>query len=211
MEFRFDTLFEKAQRLANKYVGDVSINLPFITVSIRPDDIEKRVARELMVRLPDKRVLNSKECCDGCIDRSLASIQEIRSILVEKQVELSHLHDGGLYLLIEYMAEGIRQFITVTERQQARPVIEAYGNMRPQDAREYYFAALQHLRGHVHSCLSQVAKVAGMETPKVEAYLRSDSEWDQKAYIAPSITTDAGAKSPTSCSSGRSVFRQGTP
>ncbi|TJY55565.1 hypothetical protein E4T66_20870 [Sinimarinibacterium sp. CAU 1509] len=188
MKFRFDALFEKAQRLARKYGGDVSINLPFITVSVKPDDIEKKVARELMVRLPDKRVLNSKECCDSCIDRSLASIQEIRKILVEKQVELSHLHNGGLYLLIEYMAEGIRQFLTDTEHQEARALVEAHGTMRPPDDREQYFSALQQLRFHIHSCLLQVAKIAGMETPKVETYLHSSEEWNEISYIAPTTS-----------------------
>ena len=97
MKFRFDELFQKAQRLAKKHGGTVTLRLPFISVAVNPDDVEKKVARELMVRLPDRRVLSSKECCDNCIDNSLASIQEIRKVLVDKQVELSHLHEGGLY------------------------------------------------------------------------------------------------------------------
>lgn len=185
MKFRFDELFDKAQRLAKKYGGDVSINLPFVSFTVSPNDIEKRVAREIMIRLPDKRTLSSKECCDECIDSSLASLQEIRSILVDKQVELSHLHDGTLYLVIEYMAEGIRQFITETERQESRMALEARNNVRAPDVREKYFGALQHLRFHMHSCLSQVSKLAGMETPKVEAYLRSALDWEQEIYLPP--------------------------
>jgi hypothetical protein len=122
MKFHFDELFQKAQRLAKKHGGTVTLRLPFISLAVNPDDVEKKVARELMVRLLDRRVLSSKECCDNCIDNSLASIQEIRKVLVDKQVELS---------------------------------------------------------------LIQVAKVAEMQTPKVEAYLRSNEEWHQVAYVQP--------------------------
>jgi hypothetical protein len=52
-----------------------------------------------MIRLPDKRVLDSKECCDDCIKKSLESIQAIRAILIDKQFNLSHVHDGSVYLL----------------------------------------------------------------------------------------------------------------
>jgi len=114
-----------------------------------------------------------------------SSIQEIRGLLVDKQVELSHLHDGSLYLLIEYMAEGIRQFLTFTETGDSAIPLESQAHMRAPDVRERYFGALQVLRVHIHSCLTQVARIAEMETPKVEAYLRSKEEWHRFAYIRP--------------------------
>jgi hypothetical protein len=159
--------------------------LPFISLTVTPDDVEKEVARELMVRLPDRRVLSSKECCDTCIDISLTSIQEIRGILVDKQVELAHLYDGSLYLLVEYMLEGIRQFLTFTETRDSVIVLESRSDMRPPDVRERYFGALEVLRFHIHSCLTQVAKIAEINTPKVEAYLHSNEEWHRVAYIRP--------------------------
>jgi hypothetical protein len=185
MKLGFDQLFRKAQRLAKKHGGEITLNLPFISLSVTPDDVEKKVARELVVRLPDRRVLSSKECCDTCIDYSLASIQEIRGLLVDKQVELSHLHDGSLYLLIEYMAEGIRQFLTFTETEDSAIPLESQAHVRAPDVRERYFGALEVLRFHIHSCLTQVASIAEMETPKVEAYLRSKEEWHRVAYIRP--------------------------
>lgn len=42
-------------------------------------------------------------------------MQEIRDVLVDSQVKLSEYHDGGLYLIIELIAEGVRQFITYEE------------------------------------------------------------------------------------------------
>jgi len=147
------------------------------------EDIERKVARELMIRLPDKRVLDSKECCDDCIEKSLASIQTIRAILIDKQVELVQVHDGSLYLLIEFMAEGVRQFLTITEPLSTPPSPQrAARRFKP---REEYFAALEQLRFHLHSCLQQVAKIAEMETPKVAAFLRSQQEWEEAQYLRP--------------------------
>ena len=104
--FKFDltSLWARARR----QVGSVTVSLPFISIAVSPNDLERKVARELVVRLKDRRVLSAWECCDDCIDRALASLQEIRKLLVEKQVELSDVLDGPLYLLIDAMALGIR-------------------------------------------------------------------------------------------------------
>jgi hypothetical protein len=61
-------------------------------------------------------------------------------VVVGKQVELSHVHDGSLFLLIDLMAEGIRQFLTSTE---SLPTSSKPGRaLRRLDSREKYFAAL---------------------------------------------------------------------
>ena len=186
MKFRFDELRMKAERLARKCNGSVTINLPFVSFAVSPDDTEKRVAREILIRLPDKRVLSSKECCDDCITKSLASIQEIRAVLVDKQVDLSHFNDGALYLLIEYMAEAVRQFLTFSERLQSIGEFEREVDFRrPYVQREMYFEALEKLRFHIHSCLKQVAVIADMSSPKVDAFLHSNEEWYMPAYEQP--------------------------
>ena len=112
--FKFDLrqLLTRARQEMNDRVSGVSIKIPFMTFSVRPEATEKRVAKEIVIRLADRRVLNSFECCDDCINNALVSLQEIRSILVDKQVELSNLTKSPLYLLIELMLEGIRQFFT---------------------------------------------------------------------------------------------------
>ena len=98
-KFDFKAQLKNARRKLNSRVGSVSINLPFLSFSLNPDDNEKRVAREIVIRLSDRRVLNAFECCDNCINHALSSLQEIRRILVDKQVELtgepeSPLHAG---------------------------------------------------------------------------------------------------------------------
>ena len=188
MEFSFDALLAKASRLAKKHGGEVTVNLPFLSFSVAPDDIERRAAREILIRLSDKRVLSSKECCDNCIDHSLASLQEIRSVLVEKQVELSALNDGSVFLLTEYVAEGIRQFLTAMEHHESAVVLPAGSSSRETFVRESYFQALELLRFHIHSCLLQLSKIAEVEMPRVAAYLRSEAEWHQVAYTPPVIS-----------------------
>ena len=169
-------------------------------------DIEKKVARELLVRLPDKRVLSSKECCDNCIDISLASLQDIRSILVEAQVRLTDYHDGGLYLLIELMAEGVRQFITFEERIRVEPSLKEEAQFsdfyRPRDVQHEYFEVLEKLRFHIHSCLTQIATIADMETPKIESYLKANEEWLLSLYHEPQqlVGTQGVTSGSTGCS-----------
>lgn len=188
MEFKFDILIllKKEKTEAQKHVDGVTIRLPFLSFSVKPSDIEKSIARELLIRLTDKRVLSSKECCDDCIDYSLASLQEIRKVLVESQIKLSSYHSDALYLLIEIMAEGVRQFITFEESIKIDTLLRndsiVKSLYRPQDIRQKYFSALEKLRFHIHSCLSQIALLADMETPKLESYLRSQDEWDFKIY-----------------------------
>lgn len=191
MPFQFDIskTVKNARKFINKHVDGVEIQIPFLSFSIKPTDIEKKVARELLIRLPDKRVLSSKECCDNCIDNALSSLQEVRKVLVDKQVELAEYHDGGLYLLIELMAEVIRQFLTYEEslKTNARNGPSAIKGdfRRDPETREAYFEVLNQLRFHIHSCLTQVSKIAEMETPKVQSYLKSEDAWLLSNYLRP--------------------------
>ena len=101
-KFDFRTQLKDARRKLNSRVGSVLVNLPFFSFSLSPDDLEKRVAREIVIRMSDRRVLNAFECCDNCIDQALSSLQEIRHILVDKQVELSGAPDSPLYFLAQH-------------------------------------------------------------------------------------------------------------
>jgi ribosomal protein S4 len=190
MVFQFDISksIKRARQFINKRVDGVSIRIPFMSFSVKPTDIERKVARELLIRLSDKRVLSANECCDNCIDSALASLQEVRKILVEKQVDLAEYHDGGLYLLIELMAEVIRQFLNYEEslkgREEQRPK-EKSEFYRDPEVRDAYFEVLNQLRFHIHSCLTQVAKIAEMETPKIASYLKSNDEWMLSLYLKP--------------------------
>jgi hypothetical protein len=156
---------------------------------VRPEDREKRVAREVVIRLSDRRVLNASECCNDCIDQALASLQEIRGLLVDQQVELADLTDGALYLLLDLMREGIRQFLTFEQQIGARD-----GSQRPperhreRDVQQLYFAALEALRAHLHRCLIQVATIAEIEIPGIAEPMRYEPAWALEAYVRPALS-----------------------
>ncbi len=169
--FQFDLkdLLQRGSQKLKRRVGTITINLPFISFAVTPDDTEKRVAREIVIRLADRRVLTAFACCDDGIEKARASLQEIRRLLVDKQVELGDHTDGALYFLVEIMVESIRQFFTFEEH---------LGN-----AREQYFAALEILRAHLHRCLIQVSAISQTEIPKIPENMRYDGNWQIEAYV----------------------------
>jgi hypothetical protein len=186
--FKFDItdLLARARRQFDKRVGSVNISLPFISIAVTPKDRERQVAREILIRLKDRRVLSSWECCDDCVERALASLQEIRKLLVDKQVELSDFHDGPLYLLIEAMLAGIRQFLTFEETLKLAPDPRSRSWERERhDPRQGYFEGLELLRNHLSHCLGQVATLARMKVPKEGLIAQYQDAWPSDAYLPP--------------------------
>jgi hypothetical protein len=180
--FQFDliSLIERVRRIPRSVDG-VAINLPFVSVSVKPDDLERQTAREVVIRLADRRVLNAFECCDNCIRNALISLQEIRRFLVEKQVELSDFSDGPVYLLLEAMLEAIRQFFTFEQRLD----VDSHSGQR-----DKYFSALEMLRAHLYRVLQQVAVLASIEIPKISDRMRYDEVWQTEAYVrTPPLST----------------------
>jgi len=173
--FDLDSIIRRVKHLPARIDG-VSINLPFVTINVKADSVEKKVAREIVIRLADKRVLNVIECCDNCIKEALASLQEIRSLLVDKQVELANLTNEPLYMILEAILEGIRQFLTYEQR--------LYNSFYD---REKYFAALEMLRRHLYRCLIQISKIGEMEIPRISNNMRYNEEWQLVSYKQPEL------------------------
>jgi len=193
--FRFDLrqLLGSARRKVAGRVEGVTISLPFVSLAVQAVDLERQIAREVVLRLADRRVLNAFECCDGCIRDALTSLQEIRGILLDRRIELAKLDNSPLALLLEVMLESIRQFLTFEQR------LEHYGlplegglaehelrgppPRRLQSSQQAYFAGLEMLRAHLHRCLNQVAAMAGMQIPKIPAHMRYNEQWQLEAYV----------------------------
>lgn len=179
-------LLNRARQQCARHVGDVTLNLPFVSIAVSPKDKERQAARKLVIRLADRRVLSAWECCDDCIDNSLASLREIRAILVDTQVELSDLQNGSLYLLVDAMTLGIRQFLTYEEllnRPDEAPAHRRFGEFhRPPDIRQAYFDALELLRGHLSRCLGQVAAIGDMDLPQDGLVKNYQGDWHLDAY-----------------------------
>ena len=189
--FKFDLteLLARARRQVAGRIGDVTLNLPFISIAVSPKDRERRVAREMILRLRDRRVLSAWECCDDCIDRALTSLKEIRQLIVDKEVELAELQDGPLFLLLDAIATGIRQFMTFEELlrrdDDASPHPRFGESHRPLDVRQAYFDGLEILRGHLSRCLGQVALIAGMPAPADGIIANYRGPWQLEAYEIP--------------------------
>jgi hypothetical protein len=171
--FKFDieNIVRRLRKLPVSVEG-VSIVLPFVEVAVKIDDIERKVAREVVIRLADRRVLNAWECCDSCIDLALKSLQEIRQIMLDKQVELSGRTDGALYLLLDSIRDGIRQFLTFEQKL----------SRTNHQTRELYFAGLEMLRGHIYRSLLQIARIADIDIPNITPSMRYDAGWWLDAY-----------------------------
>ena len=191
--FRFDfrSLLKAWRRKLNTRIDGVSISLPFLSFKVNPTDIEQRVAREVLIRMANRRVLSSSECCDNSIDQALESLQGIRALLEQQQVELAQAMDSPLYLLLEFQLEALRQFLTFEQRLKAKPhrggivLPQAPDAHRAPDTRDSYFAALEMLRSHLHRCLIQVAKIGDVSVPKFTDHIRYDEAWQLTAYEKP--------------------------
>ncbi len=171
-------------------IDGISIKLPFVELKVKTDDLEQRVAREIAIRLSDRRILNAYECCDDCIDNALRSLHEIREIAVNAQVQLSHNIDGPLYVLLDAIRQPIREFLTFQERLDLPPGSRLRNRVPsnmcyPADHRDYYFAALEMLRTHIHRVLLQIAKIANIRIPSISESMRYSDAWDLQMYLQP--------------------------
>ncbi len=109
---------------------------------------------------------------------------------MNKEVELSDVHDGPLFLLLEMMAAGIRQFLTFEQRLTAsQPKGRGKPRERTGEAKQQYFDALELLRGHLSRCLGQIALIAKTDMPMnglIEGY---QGNWAIEAYT-PAVIED---------------------
>ena len=98
------------------------------------------------------------------------------------------MQDGPLYLLIDAMTLGLRQFLTYEEllkRSDGAQHHTRFGDFhRPPDVRQAYFDALEILRGHLSRCLGQVAAIAGMDAPTDGLISNYQGSWQVEAYTA---------------------------
>ena len=104
------------------------------------------------------------------------------------------MQDGPLYVLVDAMVAGIRQFLTFEQHLSTAGVLaDAPSDFRrPEDTRQAYFDGLEILRGHLSRCLGQVAKLAGMEAPNEGIIVHYQGEWQLEAYQDPQLV-DGGS------------------
>jgi hypothetical protein len=176
LKFDVSSILQMAKNLPKPKVKGVSINLPFLSIDLSASDDERKIAREVLIRLKDKRVLVAWQCCGDCIKHALDSIQDIRTLLVDKQVEISD-ENSALFIIFDLMLSGIRQFLTFTER------YDPYLN------KEEFQNAIDILRGHIIRCIDEVAKV-GNTTPPTFYRQNFNQKWEETIYLLESPPSD---------------------
>ncbi len=55
LTFDFRELLSAARRKIGNEVGGLTIRLPFVSVNVRPHDVEQQIAREIVIELADRR------------------------------------------------------------------------------------------------------------------------------------------------------------
>ena len=187
--FKFDVSasIATARRKLNNNVEGVTITVPFGSFRVSPDDLEQKIAAEIVERMADKRVLSGSECCDNCIDYSISSILDIRSLIVDKKVILFKAKDGSLYMILDWMQETIKQFLTYQENleksSQNKIFVSAISDFkRPQENREKYFAALEMLRNHLCCCLIEISRIAKVAPPYSVKDGKGERAWRLENY-----------------------------
>ena len=163
----------------NRKVTAVQIKTPCINFTVYITDSEKKTARKLLLWMKDRRVLSSRECCDGCIKSSIESLLKVRAKLVDAQVELHDSTDKGLFLLTEFMLQPLRQFLTWHEKLQKELKLRDEEKW-PRDAWDLYFDALNTLREHLKNCLTQIGNIGTVELIEMPENLRPEfGEWSR--------------------------------
>lgn len=184
LQFDIEFALHEVARAADSRLGAMQLSLPFLTALVHPTLAETKVAAEILLRANDRRVLSAWECCDGCIDDALSSLQQFRGELVSKQIELVGA-SGALSGLLELMLAPIRQFLTFEQRLSVSAPQKRVGrdeHYRDPKVRQTYFDALEQLRGHLSQCLGQIAIIAGTTLPADRLIASYQGPWPLDAY-----------------------------
>ena len=137
-------------------VSGINLSFPFsagITISIKPQ--ERDVAKETIVVLVNRRILNAAECCASCSQQSITSLKEMKSDLIQIEKKLTGSINGPLFYFIDSIVNGINQFLKYIEDYN---FIETF-NLN----RDTYFQSFNIIRNHIVQCLYQIAKIADFE------------------------------------------------
>lgn len=183
-QFNISLVLKALVRRPDALPSAIRLDLPFLSVLVSPSSIDVSLARDLLVRMRDRRVLDAQECCDGCIADALTSLQQIRGILLDLQIQLRDADESALSPLVELMAVGIRQFLTF-EQSLRRQAGSLTADERGWETRQIYFDALEQLRGHLSRCLGQIAVVAGVAEPSDGLLADYRGPWQIPAYVDP--------------------------
>lgn len=160
-------LVRRARRWLKTRAEGATVNTGFISFPLTVNKAERTAARKLLIRLRDKRVFTAEDCCDDCVRNSIASLQDVRAILVGQQADLADHHEGQLFWVIDYMLATIRAFLTWDERTRADSASDSNADTydRERGRTHHYIEQLDVLRAHVRTALQGMAVIAEIDLP----------------------------------------------
>ena len=167
----------------NKKIEIENIGLSFplgINIAFKPTTEDSDIARKTVIKLINRRILNSKECCGNCINESVKSLREIKSDLVGVQLELTNISKTPLFYYVEYINIAINSFLDFMER-----------NSESVDQnKDIYFDALEKIRNHIGKCLKEIANIGSIEIDSSKyVYKCGNPEWIKSTYSDSDIRT----------------------
>jgi len=162
-------------------IDNIGLSFPFgINIAFKPTSEDSDIARKTVIKLTNRRVLNSKECCGNCINESVKSIKEIKSDLVEIQLELANRSKTPLFYYVDYINIAINSFLDFMERNSESVELN----------KDLYFNALEKIRNHIGKCLKEIANIGSIEIDNSKyVYKSGNPEWVKTTYSESDIRT----------------------
>jgi len=159
---------------SNIKMESIGLTFPFgISTTLKPQQRDSEIAKEVIVKLIDRRILNSKECCASCIKQSVDSLKKIKSDLIGIKVRLSNRINEPLFYYVDYIVISINAF---------NDFIERYENDIEQN-KVYYFDALEKIRNHIANCMYEISKIGHYVISKEHYAFKSGSlTWHDSDY-----------------------------
>ena len=155
-------------------IDSIGLSFPFgLNITYKPIDSIKEIAKVIIIKLIDRRILNSKECCGSCIEQSVLSLKEIKAVLINEKTKLIKQINTLLYYYVDYIIIAINTFFDFTERYYEKK----------EEYRGLYFDALEKIRNHVAKCMKEILKIAEYEITNTHyAFRDSDLIWHEQDY-----------------------------
>jgi hypothetical protein len=173
----------KSRNDKNYSLKSITLSFPFSAgVSVEVLASEKDAAKETVVALINRRILNTSECCASCSQQSINSLKEIKSDLVQLERKLTDSINGSLFYFIDSIVHGINQFLKYIEDYQFLDTFD--------QNRDTYFQSFNIIRNHIVQCLYQISKIAELELSKDLFAVKNNKEsWE---YIENDLTHREG-------------------
>ena len=163
-------------------LDSISFSFPLrISSSFRFEKSIIDIAKETIITLVDRRILNAKECCANCIYNAVNSLKEIKSDLINIKKQLKNNINSPLFYFVDYIIISINSFFDFIERNN---LVDNKVDDKDHDIKKVYFDALEIIRNHIAQCMNEIAKIAKIQIDnKHYAFMNGEIGWRENYYF----------------------------